>query len=64
MLREGIPYTRAVEIAEREGIIAVNLYDQRSRMTGAVRRAVKKGLLKRVGGPGQRAQFAVRKPKT
>lgn len=53
---DGIPYTAAVEIARREGVIVVNLYDER-RMTNAVRRAVKKGLLKRAGGKQSAAQF-------
>ena len=52
----GIAYTTAVKIARERGSIIVNLYDE-GRMTAAVKRAYKKGLLVRDGGKASAARF-------
>lgn len=52
----GIAYTTAAKIARERGWIVVNLYDE-GRMTAAVKRAVKKKLLRRDGGNDDRARF-------
>ena len=53
MAREGIPYTLPVKLARQHGVITANQYDQHPRALrwrAAIRRAVKRGLLRRVKG--------------
>ena len=52
-MADGIPYTTVIKVCKRYGFVECNHYDQHPnarRWRGAIRRACKKGLLRRVKG--------------
>ena len=52
-MKKGVSYTTVVQIARRYGFVEANHYDQHQnaiRWRAAIRRAVKRGLLRRVKG--------------
>lgn len=62
MAKSGIPYSLPVKLAKKHGRVECNQYDQHPsaiRWRAAIRRAVKKGLLRRTKGSSPSRSFYV-----